>query len=87
MNGAPNSFPSACRSRPRTCSKIGWLPHSCAYRRVAEGRDLAWWHPQVSGTPETVHQAGISVRGRVVSEDDVPPEAFEDHLIDWIEHD
>ena len=79
--------PDCVRLSPKNLHKISWLPHSCAYRRLAEGRDLAWWHPLVSGRAETVHQAGISVRGRVVSEEAVPPETFEDHLIDWIEHD
>jgi uncharacterized cysteine cluster protein YcgN (CxxCxxCC family) len=47
-----------------------WLPTTCAYRLVADGEDLPSWHPLVSGRGATVHEAGISVLGRVVSEKD-----------------
>ena len=62
-----------------------WLPISCAYRRIDEGKDLEWWHPLVSGSKDSVHAAGISVRGKVISEAHVHPEEAEEQIIKWIE--
>ena len=73
--------PDCVALTPDALDDIDWLPPTCAYRRVQEGRGLAWWHPLVSGDPETVHQAGISVRDRVVSEEFSGP--LEVHVVDW----
>jgi uncharacterized cysteine cluster protein YcgN (CxxCxxCC family) len=66
---------------PDNVDDLSWLPPSCAYRLVAEGKDLHWWHPLVSGDPETVHTAGVSVRGRTVSERTAGP--LEQHIATW----
>jgi uncharacterized cysteine cluster protein YcgN (CxxCxxCC family) len=69
---------------PKTVRSLGWLPVTCAYRRLADGRGLAWWHPLVSGSPDTVRSAGVSVRGRVsASENDVPAENLGDRIVKW----
>lgn len=60
--------PECLRVTPELARAAAWLPPTCAYRLLAEGEELRWWHPLVSGDPETVHQAGISVRGKVVRE-------------------
>lgn len=75
--------PDCISLTPEIVRTIAWLPPSCAYRLIRDGQPLYWWHPLVSGDPDTVHQAGISARGRTVSEDHIPVEAFEDYLVDW----
>lgn len=67
-----------------TVSDYGWLPRTCAYRTLAENRPLPDWHPLRSGDPDSVHEAGVSVRNRVISEADVPEDDWEEHIIHWI---
>lgn len=72
--------PECVRLTPAKLRQIDWLPETCAYRLIDEGKDLYDWHPLVSGDPESVHKAGISVRGWTVSETDAGD--LEHHIVD-----
>ena len=63
---------------------LPWLPRTCAYRLIGEGKPLQWWHPLVSGDPQTVHTAGVSIRHKTISEDDLADEAdLIRYVVDW----
>jgi uncharacterized cysteine cluster protein YcgN (CxxCxxCC family) len=59
-----------------------WLPQTCAYRLVHEGRNLYDWHPLISGDPQSVHDAGVSMQGRTVPEFEIDEDDWEDHIIE-----
>jgi uncharacterized protein len=76
--------PDCVKLTPAAVRELSWLPVTCAYRLVSEGRDLFDWHPLVSGSPDSVHEAGVSVRGRVsASETDLAPEHWPDRIVTW----
>ena len=72
--------PECVRLTPEKLDKIDWLPSTCAYLRLHRGEPLPDWHPLITGDPESVHAAGISVRGWTVSEDEVGD--LENHLVE-----
>lgn len=59
-----------------------WMPETCAYRLLWQGKPLPEWHPLLTGTPESVHEAGVSVRGWTVSEFEISEDEWEDHIIE-----
>ncbi len=63
-------------------SHLYWMPRTCAYRLLWEGEPLQDWHPLISGDPETVHAAGISMRDKTVPEFEIDEEDWEDHIIE-----
>ncbi|MDT8878575.1 YcgN family cysteine cluster protein [Halomonas saccharevitans] len=73
--------PDCTQLTPERIDDFRWLPKSCAYRRVAEGRKLAAWHPLIAGGSERMHRKGVSVRSFAVSQREVPEEELEEHII------
>jgi uncharacterized protein len=76
--------PDCIHFTPELAATLSWLPDTCAYRLLAEGLDLPEWHPLVSGRRESVHEAGISVKGRVIPVRMVEEDDQEDYVIDWV---
>lgn len=68
------------RLTPENIERLHWMPQSCAYRLLAEGRELPDWHPLVSGNPESVYEAGIAIRDFAILESDLPEDA------EWVDY-
>lgn len=77
--------PDCLDLRTADWASIDWLPGTCAYRLRAQGKPLPQWHPLVSGSRESVHVAGMSVRGRSISEEYVHPDGIEEHIVHWVD--
>ena len=76
--------PDCVTLRPETVADvIDWMPSSCAYRLIHEGRPLFDWHHLISGSRETVHESGISVKDRCIPEYDINPDDLESYATDW----
>lgn len=77
------NVPDCVSVTPELLQDPYWLPSTCAYRILAEGKALPDWHPLVSGTPDSVISSGNSIQGRVVCETEADDPEF--HLIQWAE--
>jgi uncharacterized cysteine cluster protein YcgN (CxxCxxCC family) len=75
--------PDCVKLTPDNVADLAFMPSTCAYRLLAAGQDLPWWHPLVSGKRSSVYQAGMSVRHRVISEEEIDEEDLPKHIVDW----
>jgi uncharacterized protein len=75
--------PNCVWLKPEDIEEFFWLPSTCAYRMLAEGKDLPPWHPLVSGDPELIHTVNLSITNMdLVKDDQLPEEQWQDHIID-----
>lgn len=77
--------PNCVWLKPEMLDEFFWLPETCAYRLVGEGKDLYAWHPLVCGDRGRVHSADVSVKGKVINELYVHPEDEQDYIVRWVE--
>jgi uncharacterized cysteine cluster protein YcgN (CxxCxxCC family) len=83
--GRREHVPDCVQLTEKSARTLPWLPETCAYRRVALGQDLDWWHPLVAGDADVLHEAGVSVRDYAVSEDKVGEGGLERFLLKWVD--
>ncbi|KZX60192.1 hypothetical protein A3709_12920 [Halioglobus sp. HI00S01] len=77
--------PSCIHLEQGSVGDLDWLPSTCAYRLRAANQPLPEWHYLVSGSRETVHSAGASIRGRAISDEYVHPDGYDEHIVTWVE--
>ncbi|MGY6626977.1 MAG: YcgN family cysteine cluster protein [Oceanicaulis sp.] len=76
--------PGCVRLTPGTIGELGWMPDTCAYRLLSEGKPLPDWHPLRTGDPASVIAAGVSVKGTLISEALVGEADQEDYITDRV---
>lgn len=77
--------PDCVKLTPETIGELGWLPKTCAYRLVHEGKPLRSWHPLVSGDPNSVHEANVSVKGKTRPQGKLRTRHLIKRIVEWPE--
>lgn len=76
--------PECLSLKPEDIKDFHWLPQTCAYRLLSEGKDLPEWHPLVSGDANSVHISGMSIKGRFYREQEVDEQDMQEYIINWV---
>lgn len=76
------AMPTCIKLTPSKVGKLKWLPDTCAYRLIMQGKPLPDWHPLVSGDPQSIHRAGISVKGKIILESEADLNHLENYEVD-----
>jgi len=78
--------PDCIKLTPGNIETLAWMPPSCAYRRLHENKPLPRWHPLITGDPQSVHAAGVSVRGQTINESclEHPEDAMDFAAPEWL---
>ena len=71
--------------RRMSAAELAWMPRTCAYRRLAEGQSLPWWHPLITGDPKSTANACMAVSGRTISETAADLDQLETQIIEWVD--
>ncbi len=75
--------PDCIQLTPATMKDVAYfMPQTCAYRLLHEGKPLPYWHPLITGDPNSVHEAGISAQGITIPEWDIEEDEWEDYIIE-----
>lgn len=80
-----DNVPECILLTPEIARHADWLPKTCAYRLIADGQDLPWWHPLKTGDPDSARRAGRTVLRKVVSEAEVDEADLEDMVVNWFD--
>lgn len=76
--------PDCLDIRSMDLGSANWMPETCAYRLRYENKPLFDWHPLIAGSRQKIEDLGLTITGKVISEQHVHPEGFEEHIIRWV---
>lgn len=77
--------PTCVILKPANLKDLPWMPSTCAYRLLYEGKELPAWHPLISGNRKAIVDSGNAVSGKVISEEFVHEDGYDEHLVKWVE--